>query len=586
MTLKYRLIFGFVAIAAVMSAFSLVIARKEVVAMRGFDNLVKINSQETYHAARTSMLLQRTKSNLRELIVEAAVGVETDEIIYTLDVVSESLAELEHLSASWLEIVNRDLSHSDDFDEALVEDEREELEELQEVKEQLASFISASRELLSLYQQKPDGLSEMYEFFEHELENPSRQLQLNLQELWDDTQEEAEEESARFIASLEEVFYLALALSGLSILLAGVAGISYSHWITRSLNRVMVGIRSIHKGDYGVTLPIKGDDEIAQLSLALNHLSSQLEANIEAREVAEEQLQMFNQELDAIVENLPAMLFLRDADSLKFVRLNKAGENLLGLSRDQVIGKTVYDLFPHDQASRFSSMDSELVTNRREVVVDLRIDTPAGPRDLHARKIALRDSAGKVRFLLGVATDVTEEKRLRDDLQNLASHDALTGLLNRRVLMEQLNTEVARATRYGNPLSLIMFDADHFKKVNDHYGHQAGDRVLHDLAKVTGQLIRTSDIAGRYGGEEFMLVLPMTDAASAKELAERLRERVAELLIPQVSECDEAISITISLGVASLAGEINTTQELIRAADEALYRAKHEGRNRVCVAHA
>ncbi len=584
MTLKIRLIIGFVAIAVLMSIFSLLLARSEAIAVRGYESLVEINGMETYHAARTSMLLQRVKSNLRELMLEVSIGVDKNEITQSIDVAHDSLKELEALGFSWLEIVNTDLAHSDEFDAEQAEEEREELEQLHVIRIQMEQFIAASRQFLTHYQQEQDNLSLLHMFFEDQLENPSRLLQDNLQDLWDDTQHEAETESARFGQSLEDIFYLAFALSLMAILVAAVAGISYAHWITRSLNQAMSGIKSIQKGDYEVKLPVRGKDEIAQLSKAVNLLSDQLSRQIEVREQVEERLHLVNQELDTILENLPTMLFLKDAETHEFLRLNKFGEELLGMPRDQIIGKTVFDLFPAHQAKQFAEIDQEILSSQKEAVVDLKIDTVSGPRYLHTRNIALRNNAGRVRFLLGVATDVTEEKHLRDELQNLASHDSLTGMLNRRVVMERLNAEVARATRYGSELSLIIFDVDHFKQVNDTYGHQAGDRVLRDLAETVGQVTRASDIVGRYGGEEFLLVLPMTDSKSAEELAERMRKRIEDILIKQMSEPEYSIRITISLGVASLTAERQSSAELIHAADEALYNAKREGRNRVCVA--
>ncbi len=584
MTLKFRLILGFVAIAVLMSAFSLLLARSEAIAVRGYESLVELNSQETYHAARTSMLLQRVKSSLREIMLESSIDDHTDEVSQSIELAYSSLEELEQLSFTWLSVVNADLEHSSQYDEDEAEEEREELKMLHALQDQMSDFITVSRQFLKKFEHNQSDLAEAHLFFEEQLEQPSKQLQLNLQDLWDDTQEEAEVENARFGSSLQDIFYLALALSLVSILTAAMAGISYAHWITRSLNQAMAGIKSIQKGDYKVRLPVRGNDEIAQLSQAVNVLSSQLSRQIEAREQVEERLHFANQELDAILENLPTMLVLKDAQTQQYLRLNKFGEELLGMPREQIVGKTVFDLFPPQEANQFSEIDRETIASQKEVIFDLKLDTASGPRYLHTRNIALRNPAGHVRFLLGVATDITEEKNLRDELQNLASHDALTGLLNRRAILEQLNSDVVRATRYGNELSVVIFDVDHFKQVNDTYGHHAGDRVLRELAEVTQQVVRVTDFVGRYGGEEFLLVLPMTNLHSAEELAERLRKRIEGILIEEVSEPRYSIGVTISLGVASLTPDRQDPAEIVRVADEALYRAKHEGRNRVCTA--
>ena len=160
----------------------------------------------------------------------------------------------------------------------------------------------------------------------------------------------------------------------------------------------------------------------------------------------------------------------------------------------------------------------------------------------------------------------------------LASQDPLTGAANRRALMQALETELARASRQHTPLALLMVDIDHFKRVNDHYGHLAGDHVLR-------QRLRASDVLGRYGGEEFMVLLPGTDLHGAAQLAEQLRQAV------QAAPCEwqgQRIAFTVSIGVAASADTqadpSRTSEALLQAADQALYRAKDDGRNRVALA--
>jgi diguanylate cyclase (GGDEF)-like protein len=164
------------------------------------------------------------------------------------------------------------------------------------------------------------------------------------------------------------------------------------------------------------------------------------------------------------------------------------------------------------------------------------------------------------------------------ELERLATTDGLTGLANRRSLFDHLEQEVHRAQRYGTALSVIMFDLDHFKRINDRWGHAAGDRVLGQIARETHQLLRKTDKAGRYGGEEFVVLLPETDLREALLLAHRLSQRISDTVL--TPEHDAPISVTVSVGVATLA--LNESGEkLIHRADQALYRAKQEGRNRV-----
>jgi two-component system, cell cycle response regulator len=168
--------------------------------------------------------------------------------------------------------------------------------------------------------------------------------------------------------------------------------------------------------------------------------------------------------------------------------------------------------------------------------------------------------------------------------------DALTGLYNRRYLLRRLDEEIKRAARYAQSISCLFIDADYFKRINDQYGHQVGDLVLRELGeRIRGQM-RASDVATRYGGEEFAVLLPQTTGADAATLAERIRLAVAEH--PVVTDTGGAVPVTVSIGVGHLlpAPDLRSTarvqQALLASADEALYRAKEGGRNRVVLSDA
>jgi diguanylate cyclase (GGDEF)-like protein len=178
--------------------------------------------------------------------------------------------------------------------------------------------------------------------------------------------------------------------------------------------------------------------------------------------------------------------------------------------------------------------------------------------------------------LVGVAV---HNSRTYLAMEEMAMVDDLTGLLNRRKTLARLKDEWERCQRYSHPLALIGLDLDILKKVNDKFGHPTGDRALQTVANLIRQVIRQSDVAGRVGGDEFLLVLPETDLRGAFDLAERLRKACEELAL--TSESGERIPVTLSLGVSSWP-ETKATEpaELIRATDQALYRAKQAGRNR------
>jgi diguanylate cyclase (GGDEF)-like protein len=173
------------------------------------------------------------------------------------------------------------------------------------------------------------------------------------------------------------------------------------------------------------------------------------------------------------------------------------------------------------------------------------------------------------------------EAEYHEEIYRLTITDALTGTHNKRYLLEFLDRELARSQRHGRPLSLVLFDIDHFKRINDDLGHLAGDYALRELAACLKTGVRREELLARYGGEEFAAVLPETSCADAARYAERVRVAVEG----HTFEYDgKRFPLTISLGIASTAGnEACTPQRLIGQADKALYRAKDEGRNRACV---
>lgn len=174
--------------------------------------------------------------------------------------------------------------------------------------------------------------------------------------------------------------------------------------------------------------------------------------------------------------------------------------------------------------------------------------------------------------------------KLEQRILRLATTDSLTGVLNRRAFMEKMEEALLRSNREKSPLSLILTDIDHFKGVNDNYGHQVGDLVLQRFTEQLSKSARPYDFVGRYGGEEFVVCLPGVDASQSRSVAERMRKKVEEMKI-KLPDQSQSVRITASFGVASfLFGLEDNVDSLIGRADEAMYKAKREGRNCVCVA--
>ncbi|ABD07226.1 diguanylate cyclase [Rhodopseudomonas palustris HaA2] len=177
-----------------------------------------------------------------------------------------------------------------------------------------------------------------------------------------------------------------------------------------------------------------------------------------------------------------------------------------------------------------------------------------------------------------IYSDVTDIVRNAEELERLATTDGMTGIFNRRHFLTLADREWARARRYGRPLSCLMIDIDHFKSINDDFGHQVGDDMIVHLAKLARDCKRDCDVLARIGGEEFALLLPETDLPQALAVAERLRGEVAASSLLMASG---SVRATVSIGAATSAATIDGISDLMRAADRALYEAKHGGRNRV-----
>jgi two-component system cell cycle response regulator len=241
------------------------------------------------------------------------------------------------------------------------------------------------------------------------------------------------------------------------------------------------------------------------------------------------------------------------------------GEKLLQIKEAQLAGREIPILF------LTASTDLDRRVRLLESGASDTITKPFHPADLVARL--------RLHLKLKLLQDELREKN--EVLKGMSTTDHLTKLRTRRYLGEVLAVECLRSKRYKSPLSVVMADLDYFKRVNDTYGHAAGDTVLMDTADVLRESLRATDVAARWGGEEFLIVLPETDVNGAALWAERWREDIER---HEFEEPDgKHLKVTISVGVASLTDDMDNQDVLIDSADKALYRAKEGGRNRVFV---
>ena len=283
-----------------------------------------------------------------------------------------------------------------------------------------------------------------------------------------------------------------------------------------------------------------------------------------------------------LMEAVPIPIFHWKLDG-SLHRCNRHYAAIYGSSPADMHGKRPEDLLPSPVAGFLREQNARLLSGQDthqtyEGSVDTAVD---GRRDFVVHRALMRDPTGQPTGIAGAMLDVTDEHVLRGELELLATTDPLTGLLNRRAFMRRLEEERSRYLRYGRAGSTILIDIDHFKRVNDTLGHDAGDRVLVGVASLLRESSRDGvDAAARYGGEEFAILLPDTTLEGSAQMAERVRRRLETLAFDTPFG---PYRCTASFGVAAFepADDVGT---LLKRADEALYRSKEAGRNRVTVA--
>lgn len=318
--------------------------------------------------------------------------------------------------------------------------------------------------------------------------------------------------------------------------------------------------------------------------------------DISERKQAEQALKESEERYRSVIAALFEGILLLDANGA-ILATNASAERILGLTVDQLAGRTPFDPLlraMHEDGSPFpgESHPTWLTLQTGEPChnVIMGVHKPDGTltwMSINSQPL-YRPGDAKPYAVVASFADITERKRADEELQvlqaqlrELAIRDPLTGLYNRRYLEETLWRELARAGREGHPLSILIVDVDHFKRLNDTYGHLAGDEVLRALGRLLQHHARSSDIPCRYGGEEFVVVLPDMPPEVAQARAELVRRDFAAL---HIAFGEAEIVATLSVGVSSSPIHGKTAEDLIGAADHALYVAKQSGRNRVCYA--
>lgn len=329
--------------------------------------------------------------------------------------------------------------------------------------------------------------------------------------------------------------------------------------VVRPIVTVSGAMEEVASGRLSRAVPVFGDDELGAMARSFNRMTGRLLRTYSGYQTEQNKLTTI---ILAAIEGI----VVTDQD-LNVILVNPAAEALFGKSAAEIITGGFLSLFDDPERMRAWLADG----NDGE-------DVAYRGRTLNVQVATIADEDGGVVGTSALIRNVTDERDLEERLRQSSTTDALTGLGNRRALDQALEVEVMRARRYRLDLALVIIDIDHFKSFNDSYGHDQGDRVLKAVARSIQATLRNVDVPCRFGGEEFVILLPGLDLGAAFQTAERLRANVEGIHF-------HGKKVTISAGVAALReSRIATPQGLLKAADEALYEAKRTGRNRVALA--
>ena len=288
---------------------------------------------------------------------------------------------------------------------------------------------------------------------------------------------------------------------------------------------------------------------------------------------------LFEQSSDAIF-----IFQVEGQEKGKILSANKAANSMHGYTNKEMLSLYISDLMTPEETEMILKQENDFFHNesRRSEVMHKKKNGDLFPVEASASLI----TAGDKKLILAIYRDISKRKeaeekmsRLIKKLELMSQTDGLTGLFNRQHLDKRLSEEIHRAKRYNHPLSLIMFDIDNFKAINDTYGHIAGDKILQHTSSIINEVLRDSDIAGRFGGDEFIVILTETGIDVGSQVAERIRTRIKQKMVPVKKH--QTVGYNISIGIAEYSNKLKTPEEFIAKADKALYAAKNSNSEQV-----
>jgi diguanylate cyclase (GGDEF)-like protein/PAS domain S-box-containing protein len=293
-------------------------------------------------------------------------------------------------------------------------------------------------------------------------------------------------------------------------------------------------------------------------------------------ESTNEKLQKEQSFLRSLIDSIPDPIFFKDKNSV-YLGCNKAFTKFSGRSEQEQIGKSDLDLFDFETANKYRSIDLKMLESGKADRFEEWVTYPDGRKVLlDTLKTPYFDQDGNILGFIGISRDITDIKNFQDKLEELAYHDSLTGLPNRRLLMDRLHLAITHSNRYQKKLAICSIDLDGFKPINDEFGHDAGDKVLIEFSNRLSNALRAGDMVARWGGDEFTLLF--AELANINECIE-LVERLQHLILVPIKVEEKTFNLTASMGLTIYPDDKTDDDTLLRHADLAMYDAKIAGKN-------
>jgi diguanylate cyclase (GGDEF)-like protein/PAS domain S-box-containing protein len=352
------------------------------------------------------------------------------------------------------------------------------------------------------------------------------------------------------------------------------------HAVAR-LQQVSHYLRLGTAGDDRAMIPVHGDDEIGEMARSVEQFLKARQRLVETQKNLQQSEEMMRAMADAVQS---AVLLIDDEDRVRFS--NPAAERLFGYSQKELDGCKVHEtLVPETLQQRAKEGLAAYVRTGTGPALEKPMELVARRKD--GSEVFVELHVGSVHrdnrwWAVGVAVDISLHKSREQMLANLANTDPLTGVANRRGFVHLAESELMRSRHTGTPLYFLMLDLDHFKKINDSHGHAIGDAVLQEFAAICTRNLRDTDLFGRIGGEEFAAVMTGKDLQAVFGVAERIRKAFLGVTIRVGKQCLK-LDTSVSIGLIRVAPSQHTVAKGLEKADTALYQAKAQGRNRVCI---